>query len=351
MRPTVGLAVHTAGGPVLPWSFERRDPRPHDVAVAITYCGVCYSDVEAVRGAREPNLPLVPGHEFVGRVSAVGDLVTSFRVGDSVAVGNCVDSCGACEECLAGQQNHCTDGGPTLTYLGVDRHDGRRTQGGWSTEYVADEAWVYRLPDGLDPAPAAPLLCAGITSWEALRHWEIGPGSTIGIVGIGGLGHLGVKFAKALGAEVVAFTLTPENVADIKALGADDVVVSSDPDALAAQARRFDFILDTASRAHDLSPYLRALRLHGTMCLLGIPPTVEVETRALRVGRHSLAGSGTGSPARVREMLDFCAEHGIVADVDVLPSTQLATALDRLERGDVKYRLVLDLADLTERAS
>ncbi|GAA1850725.1 NAD(P)-dependent alcohol dehydrogenase [Pseudonocardia ailaonensis] len=346
MRPTVGLAVRTPGGPVQPWSFERRDLRPDDVAVAVTYCGVCYSDVEAIHGAREPGLPLVPGHEFVGRVRAVGDAVTRFRVGDEVAVGNCVDSCGACDECRAGAENHCSDGGPTLTYLGVDRRDGRRTQGGWSTEYVVAEAWVHRLPDGLDPAASAPLMCAGITSWEALRHWEVGPGSTVGVVGIGGLGHLGVKFAKALGAEVVAFTATPDRVADITALGADEVVVSSDPDAMAAQARRFDFVLDTASRRHDLSPYLRALRLHGTLCLLGIPPTVEVETRALRVGRHSLSGSGTGSPARVREMLGFCAEHGITADVEVLPSAEIATALDRLERGDVKYRMVLDLGDL-----
>ncbi|MFC4950030.1 NAD(P)-dependent alcohol dehydrogenase [Pseudonocardia sp. GCM10023141] len=331
---------------VRPWSFERRDLRTHDVAVAITYCGVCYSDVEAVRGVREPTLPLVPGHELVGRVSAVGDDVTKFQVGDSVAISNCIDSCAVCDECRAGYQNHCTDGSPTLTYNGVDRYDGRRTQGGWSTEYVATEAWVHRLPDALDPAAAAPLMCVGTTSWEASRHWEIGPGMTVGVVGIGGLGHLGVKFAKALGAEVVAFTITPDHVADIKALGADDVVVSSHPDALAAQSRRFDFILDTASGAHDLSPYLRALRLHGTMCLLGITPVVEVETRSLRVGRHSVSGSGTGSPARVREMPDFCAEESIAADVEVLPSAQVTTALQRLERGDVRYRLVLDLADL-----
>ncbi|MFC4949827.1 NAD(P)-dependent alcohol dehydrogenase [Pseudonocardia sp. GCM10023141] len=350
-RPAVGLAVHTPGGPVRPWSFERRDLRPHDVAVAITHCGVCHSDVEAIHGVRAPDLPLVPGHEFVGRVSAAGGSVTRFRVGDAVAVGNSVDSCGACEECLAGYENHCSGGGPTRTYWGVDRHDGRRTQGGWSTEYVASETWVHHLPDVLDPAAAAPLMCAGITTWEALRHWAVGPGTTVGVVGIGGLGHLGVKFAKALGAEVVAFTLAPERVADIKALGADDVVVSADPDALAAQARRFDFVLDTASGPHDLAPYLRSLRLHGTLCLLGITPVVEIETRALRVGRHSLSGSGTGSPARVQEMLAFCAEHGIVADVDVLPSAQVATALDRLERGDVSYRIVLDLADLADLAT
>jgi uncharacterized zinc-type alcohol dehydrogenase-like protein len=271
--------------------------------------------------------------------------VTGFAVGDPVAVGNIVDSCGVCPLCLAGQENYCQEF-PTLTYGGTDRRDGSPTLGGYSTEYVVRDRFVYHRPAHLDPAGVAPLMCAGITVWEPLRRWDVGPGTAVGVVGLGGLGHLAVKLAHALGAEVTVFTTSARKTPDALALGADHVVVSTDDEAMAAQRNRFSLVIDTASSAHELDPYLRCLALDGTLCSLGYLGPVTVQTLDLLVGRKSLSSSGSGGRRQTQELLDFCGEHGITADVEVLPSALVQTALDRLERNDVRYRFSLDLSDL-----
>ena len=340
MRQVTGYAAFGPNEPLRPYEFERRELRPNDVAVRIRYCGVCHTDLHAIEAPPAAHLPLVPGHEFVGEVTAVGSEVTGLRAGDAVAVGNIADSCGVCPPCRAGREVYC-EAGVTSTYLGFDRLDGTPTKGAYSSEYVANERFVYPSPDGLDPAGVAPLMCAGVTTWDPLRRYEVGPGDTVGIVGLGGLGHLAVKFAKALGAHVAVFTTSPGKEKDALALGADEVVVSSDDTAMAAQAGRFDFVLDTASAKHDPSPYLRALRLDGTMCMLGLPDRYEPEAMSL-LGR-SLTVSGSAGTVATREMLRFCAEHGITADVEVLPFAELNTALDRLARNDVRWRFVLEV--------
>ncbi|MER6692560.1 NAD(P)-dependent alcohol dehydrogenase [Streptomyces minutiscleroticus] len=346
MRTANGWAAQAPGALLEPWRFQRRDLRPTDVALRVTHAGVCFTDLDHVRpgpGEERPELfPLVPGHEIVGEVVAVGSEVTRFRAGDPVCVGNIVDSCGVCEACRGGDQQFCAEF-PTLTYGGRDRHDGPLTQGGFSDEYVADQAFVHRRPEGLDPAGTAPLMCAGITTWVPLRRWEVGPGQTVGVVGLGGLGHVAVKLAKALGAEVVGFTTSPDKAEDMLELGADDVVVSTDAEAMAGQRGRFDLILDTVPRTHDLSPYLTALRFDRTLCALGMTPEMSFAPQALLFGRKRLAGAGSGGLADTREMLDFCAAHGLTATVEVLPVSEVNTALDRLAAGDVKYRFVLDL--------
>ncbi|MGI5325421.1 NAD(P)-dependent alcohol dehydrogenase [Actinomadura nitritigenes] len=346
MRTVDGWAAQAPGSALAPWRFERRELRPTDVALRVTHAGVCFTDLEHVRPRpgheRLDIFPLVPGHEIVGEVVAVGGAVTGLRAGDPVCVGNIVDSCGACDACRSGDQEFCAEF-PTLTYGGRDRRDGSLTQGGFSDEYVADQAFVHRRPEGLDPAGTAPLMCAGITTWVPLRRWEVGPGQTVGVIGLGGLGHVAVKLAKALGAEVVGFTTSPGKAKDMLELGADEVVVSTDAEAMAGQRGRFDFILDTVPRAHDLSPYLTALRFDRTLCTLGIVPELSFAPQALRFGRKRLAGAGSGGIADTREMLDFCAAHDLTATVEVLPVAEADTALDRLAAGDVRYRFVLDL--------
>jgi uncharacterized zinc-type alcohol dehydrogenase-like protein len=341
MRPVTGYAAFEPHGELRPLQFERRDLRADDVAVRVTHVGVCHSDLHAVEGLAAGAPPLVPGHEFTGEVSAVGSDVTAFRVGDRVAVGNIVDSCGRCSSCRAHRESYCLEF-PLLTYGGVDPRDGAVTQGGYSTEYVVRDAFVYPLPPGLDPAAAAPLMCAGVTTWSPIRRAGVGPGQTVGVVGAGGLGHLAVRFAKALGAEVVVFTTSPAKVAAARELGADDVVVSTDEAAMAARAGSLDVVVDTASAAHDLSPLLRTLRLDGRLVLLGLPERLDVETMAL-LGR-SLTVSGSGGSDETREMLAFCAEHGIGAEVEVLPLAEVNTAFRRLAAGDVRWRFVLDVA-------
>jgi len=339
MRRTTGYAAHAKGQPFRPVELDRRDLRDDDVAVRVTHCGVCHSDLHAV-GTMPAGAPrLVPGHEFVGEVAEVGGGVTMLRVGDVVAVGNIVDSCGECVSCRAEQENYCLEF-PTLTYGGTDRLDGTTTDGAYSREYVVSERFVHALPAGLDPAGAAPLMCAGVTTWEPLRHWGVGPGVVVGVVGLGGLGHLAVKFAKALGAHVTVFTTSAAKEPAARALGADDVVLSTDDAAMAAVAGRFDLVLDTASGEHDPSPYLRALRMDGTLCMLGLPERFHPEAMSL-IGRRNLTVSGSGGRRSVREMLTFCAEHGITADVEVLPLEEVNTAFARLARNDVRYRFVL----------
>ncbi|WP_222192872.1 NAD(P)-dependent alcohol dehydrogenase [Modestobacter italicus] len=341
MRAVTGYATTGPHGPLRPIQFTRRALRPDDVAVRVTHVGVCHSDLHAVEGIAPGAPRLVPGHEFVGEVTEVGAEVTRFQVGDAVAVGNIVDSCGECENCLAHREPYCREF-PTLTYGGVDRRDGTPTQGAYSTGYVVRDAFVHDLPAGLDPAATAPLMCAGVTTWSPLSRAGVGPGTQVGVVGLGGLGHLAVKFAVALGARVTVFTTSAAKADDARALGAHDVVLSTDPGAMAAVAGRLDFVLDTASGAHDLAPYLAALRIDGTLCVLGLPEQYVVSPMSL-LGR-SLTVSGSGGTAETQEMLDFCGAHGLTADVEVLPIDEVNTAFERLARNDVRYRFVLAVA-------
>lgn len=336
---TSGYAVLTPGGRLEPWTFERRDLRPDDVRIRITYCGVCHSDLDAIQHASET--PMVPGHEFVGEVLAIGPAVTDFAVGDQVAVGNIVDSCGECVACRDEEETYCL-AFPTLTYGGVDRHDGTPRYGAYSDEMVVRDRFVYPFPEGLDPAGVAPLMCAGITVWQPLHRLGVTSGTRVGVIGLGGLGHLAVKFAKALGASVAVFTTSEAKRADALALGADEVVLSTSREEMAAHEMAFDVIIDTASAEHDINPYVLTLDFDGTICMLGIPPKYEVDSMALLRGRRKLTSSGSGGVRDTREMLAFAAKHGITADVEVLPATQVQVALDRLARNDVRWRFVLD---------
>lgn len=345
MRTTTGYVADSPESAIERRSLQRRELRPDDLAVRVDFCGVCHSDLHALNQGDGGAFPLVPGHEFVGVVTAVGADVRGFAVGDPVAVGNIVDSCGECARCRAGQENYCTEF-PTLTYGGSDRHDGSRTQGGYAREYVVSERFTYRRPADLDPAGVAPLMCAGVTVWEPLRAWGVGPGTVLGVVGLGGLGHLAVKLGHALGAEVTVFTTSPAKADDARTLGADHVVVSTDESAMAEQTGRLDLVVDTVSADHDLGPYLRSLTLDGTLVSLGHLGPVTVETLDLLVGRKRFSSSGSGGRPATQALLDFCGEHGITADVEVLPSAQVQTALDRLARNDVRYRFSLDLSDL-----
>nr|WP_205708540.1 NAD(P)-dependent alcohol dehydrogenase [Kineococcus siccus] len=322
----------------------RRDLRPDDLAVAVTHCGVCHSDLHALRDPAG-TFPLVPGHEFVGHVSATGSAVRGFAVGDPVAVGNIVDSCGTCDMCAVEQENYCRRF-PTLTYGGPDRHDGTLTQGAFAGEYVVRERFAHHRPAHLDPAGVAPLMCAGVTVWEPLRRWGVGPGTRVGVVGLGGLGHLAVKLAAALGADVTAVTTSAAKAADARRLGAQRTLVSADPAAMAAAEGSCDLVLDCVPAPHDLAPLLRLLALDGTLCSLGHLGTTTVETLDLLVGRKSLASAGSGGHRGTQDLLDFAGRHGITADVEVLPSAEVNTALRRLAAGDVRYRFTLDLSDL-----
>lgn len=346
MRSTVGWQVDDSSSALRLTRLERRDLRPDDLAVRVDYCGVCHTDVHAVSvRSGEAGRPLVPGHEFTGVVTGAGPAVTRFTVGDPVAVGNIVDSCGACAMCLAGQENFC-HAFPTLTYGGLDRHDGSTTLGGYSREYVVRDRFARPLPAGLDPAAAAPLLCAGITVWEPLHALGVGRGTRVAVAGLGGLGHLAVKIAVALGADTSVISRSPGKRDDARRLGAHGFVVSTDPEQMADTRDRFDVVIDTISAPHDLGPYLRLVAMDGTLSHLGHLGPVTVETTDLLVGRKKLSSAGSGGRLATAAMLDFCAQHGITADIEVLPSTQVNEALDRLRRNDVRYRFVLDMSDL-----
>jgi uncharacterized zinc-type alcohol dehydrogenase-like protein len=340
-RPSHGFAAMERGGPLVPFDFERRPLRPCDVALDVLFCGICHTDLHMI-GSWGQEFPLVPGHEMVGRVTAVGSDVDGFSPGDMVAISVIVDSCRICRPCEAHDETYC-EAGPTSAYDSLDPVDGSRTRGGYADTYVADARFVYHLPEGLDPAGAAPLLCAGVTSFAPMRHWNVGPGQTVGIVGIGGLGHLGVKFARALGAHVVAFTTSSAKSQDALALGAHEVVISSDADAMARQRNRFDFILDTVSATHEVDPYLAALHYNGVLCAVGIPDALSPAPYLLASGRRSLASSGAGGTREVTEMLTFCAKHKIVADVEVVGRGEINNALERLRKNDVRFRFVIDL--------
>jgi uncharacterized zinc-type alcohol dehydrogenase-like protein len=330
--------------------FERRQPGPRDVKIEILYCGVCHSDLHLARNEwKDAVYPVVPGHEIVGRVTAVGRQVRKFKEGDLAGVGCMVDSCRRCVNCDEGLEQYC-DHGFTMTYNSPDPQTGAMTYGGYSSIIVVDEDFVLRIPEALDPAAAAPLLCAGITAYSPLRQWKVGKGHKVGVVGLGGLGHMAVKLAHAMGAHVVLFTTSPGKVADGRRLGADEVVVSRNEDAMAKHAGSFDFILNTVAAPHNLDVYLGLLRRDGTMCLVGAPaerhPSPNVFSLISK--RRRLAGSLIGGIAETQEMLDFCAAHGIVADIETIPVQDINEAWERMLRSDVKYRFVIDMASLKQ---
>ena len=347
-----GYAVHDATSPFEPFSFERRDPKPNDVVIAISHCGVCHSDLHTARGEwGGTRYPCVPGHEIVGHVTAVGSSVTRFKEGDTVGVGCMVDSCKHCEPCREGLEQYC-ENGFTGTYNGPAQETGENTYGGYSDTIVVREDFVLRVSHPADQlAAVAPLLCAGITTWSPLRHWNVGPGKKVGVVGIGGLGHMGIKLARALGAEVVAFTTSPAKKADALALGAHDVVVSRDTGEMKAHRGTFDFILNTVAAPHDLDAFMLQLKRDGTMCLVGVPaePHPSPSVANLIFKRRSLAGSLIGGIAETQEMLDFCAQHGIVSEIEQIPIQSIDEAYERMVRSDVKYRFVIDMASLGSR--
>ncbi len=329
--------------------IQRRDLAPADVKIDILYCGVCHSDIHTARnewpGTR---YPCVPGHEIVGRVSRVGNEVRTFSIGDMVAVGCMVDSCRECESCHEGLENYC-ENGMTGTYGSPDKHLGTHTLGGYSEQIVVDQAFVLRMPDNLDPAAAAPLLCAGITTYSPLRHWKAGPGKKVGIVGIGGLGHMGVKLAKAMGAEVVVITTSPSKTEDAFRLGADAVILSTDKKQMKEHANTFHFILDCVSAQHDINAYLRLLKRDGHLALVGAPvDPLPVAPFSLIPGRKTFAGSMIGGIAETQEMLDFCAKHQITSDIEMIRIQDINEAYERMLRGDVKYRFVIDMASLRQ---
>jgi uncharacterized zinc-type alcohol dehydrogenase-like protein len=348
MQPTNGYAARSKSSPLAPFSFERRDPGPTDVQIDILFCGVCHSDLHTVRGEwGGTTFPCLPGHEIVGRVVKVGGKVKKFRDGDLAAVGCMVDSCRKCANCRADLEQFCDKPGPVFTYNSKDKHTGGMTYGGYSKSIVVDEDFVLRVSDKLDLAATAPLLCAGITTYSPLRHWKIGEGHKVGVVGLGGLGHMGVKFANAFGARVALFTTSPNKTADAKELGAHEVILSKNEDEMEKHEKSFDFILDTVSAPHDLDAYLSLLKRDGTLVLVGASPDpLAVDAFSLIHRRRSLAGSLIGGIAETQEMLDYCAERGIVCDIEKIAIDQINEAYERMLKSDVKYRFVIDLASL-----
>jgi uncharacterized zinc-type alcohol dehydrogenase-like protein len=346
-RTARAFAAQSASSALAPFSIQRRDPLPSDVVIEILYCGVCHSDLHQARNEWHNSVyPVVPGHEIVGRVVKTGSAVTKFKEGDLAAVGCMVDSCRICASCRRGLEQYC-ENFATFTYNGADKHLGGMTYGGYSESIVVDEAYTLRIPGKLDPAAVAPLLCAGITTYSPLRHWNVGPGQKVGIVGLGGLGHMGVKFAHAFGAHVVLFTTSPRKVADGLRLGADEVVVSTNADEMKKHANSFHFILDAVSADHDINAYISLLRLDGTLTLVGAPEApIPVSAFNLILPRRSFAGSGIGGIAETQEMLDFCAAHDIASDIEIIDIQQVNEAYTRLLKGDVKYRFVIDMASL-----
>ncbi len=337
--PDTPLAAHT---------ITRRAPGPTDVAIDIKFCGVCHSDLHFVRGEWGPvPYPAIPGHEIVGHVTAVGSAVTKYKVGDTVGVGCMVDSCRTCPSCQEHLENYCANGN-TGTYMGVDKHTGGPTYGGYTTDITVDQDFVLRMPKNLDLAAAAPLLCAGITTYSPLRHWKAGPGKKVGIVGIGGLGHMGVKIAAAMGAEVIVFTTSASKAGEARAMGASDVVISTDAADMGRYAGQLDFILNTVAASHDLDPFIACLKRDSTMCLVGAPstPHKSPNVMGLILSRRAVAGSLIGGIAETQEMLDFCGKHGITATIEQIPMQAINTAYERMLKSDVKYRFVVDMASL-----
>jgi alcohol dehydrogenase (NADP+) len=347
-------AAQSATTPLAPFSFDRRDVGPDDVAIDILYCGVCHSDLHTARSEWDGTLfPCVPGHEIVGRVRAVGSDVTKFKVGELAGVGCMVDSCGQCPSCSASEEQYCETSGFVGTYNGPDEQMGGHTFGGYSDHIVVKQDFVLHIGhDEADLAAVAPLLCAGITTYSPLRHWNAGPGKKVGIVGIGGLGHMGVKLAAAMGAHVVAFTTSPDKIEAAKALGAHEVVVSKDENQMAAHADSFDFILNTVAASHNLDAFTALLKRDGTLTLVGVPehPHPSPSVMPLVFRRRAIAGSLIGGIKETQEMLDFCRDNRITSDIEMIRMDEIDTAYDRMVKGDVKYRFVIDMASLKQDA-
>lgn len=348
---TIGFACEAVGAPLAPFAFERRELRPNDVAMEILYCGVCHSDLHMARDDWGwTSYPIVPGHEIVGRVTTVGPEVTRFKVGDHVAVGCMVDSCQRCDQCRKGEEQLCREGN-TLTYDSPDRITGEITHGGYSKHVVVREEFVLRVPEGLDLSRAAPLLCAGITTYSPLRTWNVGPGSRVGVIGLGGLGHMAVKLANGLGAHVTVLSRSKDKEADALALGADRLLVSTDQDVMAKAKSSFDVIVDTVPAKHDLNPYLPLLDVDGTLVIVGqVGPLDEMVTVPLLLGRRRVAGSPIGGIAETQELLDFCARKNILPECELIRMDEINEAFSRMERADVRYRFVIDMASLSAPA-
>jgi alcohol dehydrogenase (NADP+) len=350
---SLGYAAKSATDPLEQFAFERRAIRPDDVLIDILYCGVCHTDLHLARDHFGfTHFPIVPGHEIIGSVREVGTEVSHFKVGDMVGVGCMVDSCQHCQPCLKGWEQDCVEGS-TFTYNGVDRHDGTITYGGYSDSIVVRDQFVLSIPDGLDPAGAAPLLCAGITTWSPLHRWGVNKDSKVAVVGLGGLGHMALKLAKALGADVTLFTRSSGKEGDAIRLGADHVVLSSDPEQMKAVADRFDVIIDTIPYDHDINPYMQTLALEGVLVLVGYlgPLSAPVNASTVVRGRRAISGSFIGGVRETQQMLDFCGTHGVVSDVEIIPVQKINEAYDRMLKSDVKYRFVIDMASLKSRGT
>jgi alcohol dehydrogenase (NADP+) len=351
MFSCVGYAAESATARLGPKTIERRDPGAQDVQIDILYCGVCHSDLHQARNEWHNTVyPCVPGHEIVGRVTAVGSEVTKFKVGDLAGVGCMVESCRTCPNCREGLENYC-DNGFTPTYNGPDKISGGMTFGGYTKAIVVDQHFVLRIPENLDLKGVAPLLCAGITTYSPLRHWKVSKGQKVGVVGLGGLGHMAVKLAAAMGAEVYLFTTSPGKAEDAKRLGAKGVILSKDAAAMDQHVQSFDFIIDTVSAAHEVNGYLNALKRDGTFCQVGAPTDpLQVAAFSVIFKRRQFAGSLIGGIAETQEMLDFCAAHGITSDVEMIAMADIETAYERMVRSDVKYRFVIDMASMPSAA-
>lgn len=344
---TKGYAAHSAGEPLKPFSFERRDPGPEDVQIEIQFCGICHSDLHIARNEwGRTQYPCVPGHEIVGRIVKLGRQVRKFKEGELAAVGCLVDSCRQCVNCKADLEQFC-DQGATFTYNAEDKQTGGRTYGGYSKSIVVDQNYVLRLSGKLDLAASAPLLCAGITTYSPLRKWKVATGKKVGVIGLGGLGHMALKFAHAFGAEVTLFTTSPGKTKDAHRFGAHEVVIWNDEDALEKQVKRFDFVIDTVSAQHDLNGCFTLLKRDGVLALVGAPAQpIEVDAFSLIMPRRQFAGSLIGGIAETQEMLDFCAERGISCEIEKIAISQINEAYERMLKSDVKYRFVIDMASL-----
>jgi alcohol dehydrogenase (NADP+) len=347
MLPTRGYATRGATLPFEPFSFDRREPRPHDVLIEIMYCGVCHSDIHTARGEwGGTRYPLVPGHEIVGRVVSVGPEVTRFTTGDMAGVGCFVDSCRECDSCRDGEEQYC-ERHLVMTYNSFENDRKTPTYGGYSSQIVVDENYVLTIPDNLPLEGVAPLLCAGITTYSPLRRFNVGPGQRVGVVGLGGLGHMAVKLASAMGAHVTVLSTSASKAADAQRLGADDFVVTRDPKNMKPLTGQIDFIIDTVSAPHDLNAYLDLLKRHGSMVLVGVPPEPAAVAAFSLIGKgRVLAGSKIGGIRETQEMLQYCGEHGITSDVEVIPIQDIESAYERTIKGDVRYRFVIDMSSL-----
>ena len=345
-KQTKAFGNPSAEKPLENMTIQRRSATPHDVEIEILYCGVCHSDVHQARNEWYNTLyPCVPGHEIIGRVTAIGNHVKKFQVGQIVGVGCMVDSCGECEPCKADLEQFC-DAFPTFSYNGPDKHLGGHTFGGYSENITVDESFVLNIPENLDLAAAAPLLCAGITTYSPLKKWKAGPGKKVGVIGIGGLGHMAIKIAKAMGAHVTAFTTSPSKTEEAKRLGADQIIISKDEQAMANIYKSFDLIIDAVAAPHDVNVYLNALKLDGAMVMVGLPEVVDVAPFNLVLPRRIFTGSLIGGIAETQEMLDFCGAHNITADIEMINMASINEAYERMLKSDVRYRFVIDMASL-----